>query len=122
MNKPEEIEFERSYVIRHEQCPKCAEEGRDTSEDNLAVYADGGQFCYSTHGIIKYSDTFKAIKNAAANTEPLDVGGALTELTWSRIEANSSISPRGHRSLTKATCDKYGVRHTFDSEGKVIMQ
>lgn len=52
MNKPEEIEFERSYVIRHEQCPKCAEEGRDTSEDNLAVYADGGQFCYSTHGII----------------------------------------------------------------------
>lgn len=122
MNKPEEIEFERSYVIRHEQCPKCAEEGRDTSEDNLAVYADGGQFCYSTHGIIKYSDTFKAIKNAAASTEPLDVGGALTELTWSRIEANSSISPRGHRSLTKATCDKYGVRHTFDSEGKVIMQ
>lgn len=122
MNKPEEIEFERSYVIRHEQCPKCAEEGRDTSEDNLAVYADGGQFCYSSHGIIKYSDTFKAIKNASANTEPLDVGSALTELTWSRIEANSSISPRGHRGLTKATCDKYGVRHTFDSEGKVIMQ
>lgn len=122
MNKPEEIEFERSYVIRHEQCPKCDEEGRDTSEDNLAVYADGGQFCYSSHGIIKYSDTFKAIKNAAANTEPLDVGSALTELTWSRIEANSSISPRGFRGLTKATCDKYGVRQTFDSEGKVIMQ
>lgn len=36
-----------SYVIKTEQCPKCAELGKDNSQDNLAVYSDGHKFCYS---------------------------------------------------------------------------
>ena len=122
MNTNNTIEFERSYVLEHRQCPKCAEEGRDNSQDNLAVYADGGEYCYSAHGIIKYSDTFKALKEAENNTEPLDVGSNFTFVTWERIEENSSINPRGYRGLTKNTCDQYGVRHTFDQDGTVIMQ
>lgn len=34
-------------LIRHEQCPKCKEAGRDNSEDNLGVYDDGSSYCYS---------------------------------------------------------------------------
>src|SRR5258708_1285241 len=36
-----------SKLIRRERCPKCAEEGRDTSEDNLGVYDDGHVYCFS---------------------------------------------------------------------------
>lgn len=32
---------------RHEQCPKCAANGRDKHKDNLAVYSDGHAWCYS---------------------------------------------------------------------------
>ena len=34
-------------VSHKEACPKCQEEGRDRSGDNLAVYDDGGAFCFS---------------------------------------------------------------------------
>lgn len=34
-------------VLYKTRCPKCAEQGRDRSGDNLAVYADGGTYCFS---------------------------------------------------------------------------
>lgn len=36
-----------SRVVRHERCPKCAKLGRDRSADNLAIYDDGSEFCFS---------------------------------------------------------------------------
>lgn len=36
-----------SVYLRHQQCPKCAEIGRDTSRDNMAVYKDGSTWCFS---------------------------------------------------------------------------
>lgn len=34
-------------VIRRERCPRCAEVGGDTAGNNLAIYEDGGTWCYS---------------------------------------------------------------------------
>jgi len=36
-----------SYVVRKERCPECKKLGKDTSQDNLAVYSDGHKWCYS---------------------------------------------------------------------------
>ena len=36
-----------SNLIRHEQCPKCAQEGRDNAGDNLGIYDDGHNHCFS---------------------------------------------------------------------------
>ena len=36
-----------SKVINREQCPACASNGRDNSQDNLAVYDDGHKYCFS---------------------------------------------------------------------------
>ena len=33
--------------VTHEACPKCRELGKDKTGDNLAVYPDGGKFCFS---------------------------------------------------------------------------
>ena len=35
-----------SFVVGRKQCPKCAAEGHDNSEDNLAEYNDGHGYCY----------------------------------------------------------------------------
>ncbi len=37
-------------IVERKQCPQCASEGRDNSEDNLVVYEDGGTYCFSGHG------------------------------------------------------------------------
>lgn len=34
-------------VIKKTQCPRCAEQGRDNNEDNLAVYQDDSVYCFS---------------------------------------------------------------------------
>jgi hypothetical protein len=36
-----------SFVIRKEQCPRCARAGRDRKGDNLAVYDDESCHCFS---------------------------------------------------------------------------
>lgn len=36
-----------SHVVEHVRCPECAKRGRDTSHDNLVIYSDGGQHCFS---------------------------------------------------------------------------
>lgn len=35
-----------SYIVNKERCPKCAEMGKDTRGDNLAVYDDGHKYCF----------------------------------------------------------------------------
>ncbi len=47
-----------SYVIGKKQCPRCASKGGDTSKNNLVLYSDGGQFCYSCNKAIKLSTTY----------------------------------------------------------------
>lgn len=36
-----------SRVLKFTQCPRCAERGKDSRKDNLAVYSDGSEHCFS---------------------------------------------------------------------------
>lgn len=36
-----------NHLLYKTRCPKCAENGRDRSGDNLGVYSDGHAYCYS---------------------------------------------------------------------------
>ena len=36
-----------SQLLYKTRCPKCAEQGKDRSGDNLGIYSDGHSFCYS---------------------------------------------------------------------------
>ena len=36
-----------SHLLYKTRCPKCAENGKDRSGDNLGVYSDGHSYCYS---------------------------------------------------------------------------
>ena len=38
---------ESGTAIGKERCPACASIGRDRSGDNLAIYDDGGKYCFS---------------------------------------------------------------------------
>ena len=51
----------KAKVIRKEQCPVCALKGLDKSKNNLAVYEDGGKFCFGAcNRAISLSESYKA--------------------------------------------------------------
>ena len=46
----------KNELVRKEQCPVCAKNGKDTSKDNLAVYSDGQTHCFACnkHGFVEH--------------------------------------------------------------------
>ena len=49
-----------SKFTHHEQCPKCAENGKDRHKNNLGVWADGAKFCFSCG--YRESPSFRKLK------------------------------------------------------------
>lgn len=84
-----------SRVLQFEQCPKCAEEGRDVSKDNLAIYDDGHKYCYGGHGLISF------IKEEFL----------LDQYTYEYLP---------WRGISKETMQRYDVKTKIDAEGKPI--
>lgn len=50
-----------SYLVAKKQCPNCAKLGKDTSKDNLAIYSDGHEWCYSC-GFYKKGNKIKQLQ------------------------------------------------------------
>lgn len=42
-----------AVYLHHTQCPNCAEMGKDTARDNLAVYSDGSTYCFGCNTYTK---------------------------------------------------------------------
>jgi len=65
-----------SHVLRHEQCPQCKAIGKDNERNNLAVYSDGHQWCFScnyyVHGNTITRYTAKPIESKATLALPSD--------------------------------------------------
>lgn len=87
----------KSRLTHREACPLCVKEGRDTSQNNLAVYDDGHKYCYAGHGLIEGNkETF----------DPLSSEYTYEYLPW--------------RGINKETFAKYNVQTKVDPEGKPI--
>lgn len=84
----------QSKLVRHEQCPRCREDGRDTKADNLGVYDDGHEYCYAC------SYYKHPIKGDMSDT-----------FTYEYLP---------HRGLTKSTLEFYDIKTKVDTEGKPV--
>lgn len=104
-------------LLRKEQCPNCASEGNDKSKNNLAVYSDGGEYCFAGHGIIK-----RGTEYVGEEKEYELVGSEFNEEIHKELKEKSQYNPKGYRKLTEDTCKYFGVLHEFDSEGNILKQ
>ena len=61
-----------SYLLHQERCPECAKQGKDTNGNNLAVYSDGHQWCYSCGYYVSASaiSKFKARESKSGVGKP----------------------------------------------------
>lgn len=107
-------------------CPKCQDEGRDSAEDNLRIFDDGGQYCCAGHGWIgrvkenikfKHDNVYMLKKQEKVNMTEFKTG------IYADIQS---------RKLKKKTCEFYGyqvipgtkehIANYYDAAGNVIMQ
>jgi hypothetical protein len=56
-----------SRVVSRARCPSCAKVGRDRHGDNLAIYDDGGEYCWSCG----YTGPRRGLKRPTAAEQPL---------------------------------------------------
>lgn len=84
-------------IVRHERCPRCAANGKDTAGDNLAVYAEGNTYCI----VCRYKGGM-----ATVMTEEVSKEFELSGLFY---------SPLTHRKISETTCKKFG--YMVDEKG-----
>lgn len=93
-----------SKVLRKERCPECAKSGKDSSQDNLAVFDDGGAYCFACNYSIK------------RNGEHMNTTYTLPP---SLAMPDTGIKTRG---ISKAVLDKYGVVRLADmNKGEPVL-
>ena len=86
-----------SDIVEHIQCPACAARGKDTDEDNLAVFETGWKYCIvCEHKEAPDGEPVKRKEVAVTEGSPLLKGGEVV-----------GIADRG---LKADTCRKYGVK------------
>ena len=88
------MEHGDTFVTGREQCPRCAEEGRDNHCDNLARYNDGHGYCYAC----KHYE--------AGNGAPIKM--TIKPKDWKPIFGEIRAMP--DRKIEEATCRKFGYQ------------
>jgi twinkle protein len=84
-----------SKVVSRDRCPKCASNGKDTSGDNLAIYEDGGKYCFAC----QYTDRGGKTTITDVNKTPPTTNGL--KFVSGKTQALS------HRRINEDTARKY---------------
>ena len=89
-----------SKYLRHEGCPSCG------SSDALAIYADGGEHCFScgyhTKGSTGETQVTEVVPKAVAS-----------------VKMDGVVASIGNRKLSKETSQRYQVTVTYDANGSI---
>lgn len=89
---------QHSKFVRHEPCNSCG------SSDAKAMYEDGSSYCFSCREFSKGGSSVTSTKPTELKRK-LDLTGVVADIP--------------DRSISKATCAKYGVTVEYDSTGKI---
>ncbi len=98
-----------SKKISTTQCPECASNGRDTSKDNLTLYDDGGQHCFSCGYHVNGDGT---VKTNVEVSNSVDKDKLMSTYQGEAIFLTD-------RNLRAETLDKYGVKVEVNNNGDV---
>lgn len=121
------------YTAGKTQCPKCAEEGRDNSGDNLMVYgADSsgrhkGAHCFAGcckgKGFTIPSEEWLEENGVVVEKEYDLVGSLFNADIHEQLKAQTTNDSYGYRGIRKDTTTFFGVRHEVDvATGSVSAQ
>lgn len=121
------------YTAGKTQCPKCAEEGRDNSGDNLMVYGTDssgrhkGAHCFAGcckgKGFTIPSEEWLEENGVVVEKEYDLVGSLFNAEIHEQLKAQTTTDSFGYRGIRKDTTTFFGVRHEIDvATGAVTAQ
>lgn len=84
-------------VVSKEACPRCRENGHDTSGDNLTRFADGGATCF------RQGCGYYETKNSRGHIKPVTT-------KQNKPLVTGEISGLPHRSIPEKICHKYNYQ------------
>jgi twinkle protein len=92
------MEKKKAHIVSREQCPSCASQGKDEKGDNLNIYSDDGEHCFS----------------CGYHKSPLNGEYSMTN-SFELIDAISMpFSGIKSRGLNEKTCNKFGLKNKAD--------
>ena len=108
------------------RCPRCAENGRDTSGNNLHNYGEGnGAFCFSCgHTILSDEERDKRGLNNFDEFYEESMGKEnITQEELDEVKETTGTKGHGLRGITDSTYKTFAVRHSYCAEtGKPLEQ
>jgi len=104
-----------SNVISREQCPACAQHGRDNSQDNLAVYDDGHKYCFACEHYEHGNKEVTPVKTV--NNSFLD--GSIVAISDRKITEKTA---RMYGYLTQITNGKRVEISNYLKDGRIVAQ
>lgn len=130
-----------SKMVKRLACPRCRQNDKDRSGNNLTVYDDGHSYCFSCNLYLKESldnpDDLWYLKDTSGSsrvlkeyleTMDIDTTDIITKVTNSKIsgdpksiaDTNYSYQYLGDRGISRETMEFYGVLTKVDSGGKPL--
>lgn len=103
------------------QCPRCAENGRDSKGDNLHNYGEGkGSYCFSCNYTI-LSDDEKAKRGIDTlddfyEGEEVSTKETITQEEIDKVKSYTGTKGCNLRGITDATYKAYSIRHKYSEE------
>lgn len=108
---------ENVHIVKREQCPHCAKEGRDNSKDNLVIYSNGGTWCFACQKGTVSED--RKTETTYEYEDKLEFGAK----EWEALKSYTSEEGKGFRGIDDDTYKTFGVRHEYNiGTGKLIKQ
>ena len=96
---------ENVHIVKREQCPRCAKEGRDNSKDNLVIYSNGGTWCFACQKGTVSED--RKTETTYEYEDKLEFGAK----EWEALKSYTSEEGKGFRGIDDDTYKTFGVRH-----------
>lgn len=112
------------YVVSKEPCPRCRKLGRDSKGDNLAVYSDGGTWCFACNrGTV---DPSAGSLETYESEDLMEFGRA----EWDKIKKLCALSkPSGnphegfnYRDISDDTYKVFGVINLANASGDSVAE
>ena len=107
-----------SYCVGKEPCPRCQENGNDSSGDNLARYSDGHGYCFACEHYEKGNRTTQSKADVVGDWSPWT--GTIVDLPHRRIP--DDVCRLYNYRMVRSGTDVYEIANYYDKEGGLKAQ
>lgn len=112
-----------NYKVGKNPCPRCREEGRDTSGDNFHWYGEGrGGYCFVCNYAEPSKDSGEFSEKRDRAFPPVDLSKRITKEQLDEIKEYTVTDGVTYRGIRPEVSKFFNIRYELDENGNVLAQ